>query len=188
MARDNTALISSLASAIQLNQVRGKLALTAEQEQQLNEVRPQVVNRIVQLPSPERARENEDTIRKILTAAQLSRLVELMLQEDGEKALFRPAVASRLGLSLEQRERLSAANWDPLPPPPPGGNAELQERNAWSYSQRDWEKQRNATWLAILTDEQRKQWHELKGPPARPPVFEAPRNPAIDRAKLPPPK
>jgi hypothetical protein len=112
------------------------------------------------------ARDIDAGIRVILTPEQLVRLHQIALQVEGPRAFSDPDVAAALNLTAEQKERLRAleAESPPRRPdggrggPPPGGGG----------PRRDHEPGTSATSekiLAVLTEEQRREWKRMTGEP-----------------------
>ncbi|QDV35985.1 hypothetical protein [Tautonia plasticadhaerens] len=103
-------------------------------------------------------REVDDSARRWLgenlTAEQLGRLGQIELQWEGAAALLsRPTIAASLGLTDEQRSRLSES----LSRPPAPGEGPV-----------DAHRRRHRDAASILTEDQRLRWLAMLGPPFEP--------------------
>jgi serine/threonine protein kinase len=130
----------------------------------------------------EQARTDDAEVHALLTAEQLSRLRQIRLQSEGAGAFRDPEVASLLRLSAEQRDRIRAIEEEPFfawmktwvpGEPPPGPGPEPRPLNTAL----------NERILALLTDQQARQWKEMIGEPFKdtsilfPPPFFPPHGP-----------
>jgi Spy/CpxP family protein refolding chaperone len=118
----------------------------------------------------------EEKLAKILDAKQLERLGQIRLQREGPAALARPKIAEQLGLSDEQKAKIKKILGERQPLVAPAGNqkpspdqirdflAKMQERRSKTQSDL----------LAVLTDEQKAKWSELKGKEFKFPPFRLP--------------
>jgi Spy/CpxP family protein refolding chaperone len=128
----------------------------------------------------------EDKLAKILDAKQLERLGQLRLQREGPAALARPKIADQLGLSDEQKAEikkilaearprvLSAGAEKPSPDQLRDFFSRMQERRSKMQSDL----------LAVLSDQQKAKWSEMKGKEFK---FPPPRLPAAKPAEPPKP-
>jgi Spy/CpxP family protein refolding chaperone len=114
----------------------------------------------------------EQKISKILTAEQRTRLDQLALHPQGAGALSRPEVAKQLGLSTEQQDKLREIQEAGRPaagaPGGPGGfggfqNLSEEERAKRMTEMRERGEKMQADMLAVLTDDQKAKFAELKG-------------------------
>jgi Spy/CpxP family protein refolding chaperone len=111
----------------------------------------------------------DEKIAKILDAKQLERLGQLRLQRQGVMALTRSEVAKDLGLTEEQQAKIKKIQEDARPQGRgpfggPGAQPPSQEemREMFARMQKQREKMQ-ADLLAVLTDEQKAKWSEMKG-------------------------
>ncbi len=157
---------------IQNEQVQQELKLTDEQKSKVGEVAARVREAGPQRgqgggqPDREQIRERmqamsrvvaeeEKKLDEILDDQQKARLEQISLQVTGVRALNREEVASKLGLSDEQKEKIQAALRNQAGPGAGGpGNP---------GAQRERREQLQTSVLALLTDEQKQKWEELKG-------------------------
>jgi len=118
----------------------------------------------------EAAQKANDKVKEALDAQQFARLEQLRLQREGARALLRPEIAEKLGLNETQRKDLA----DKLPqggpggfgPPgfgPPGGGPGGPGFGPPGFGPGGPNGNNDAA-LAVLTDAQRTQFTELKGP------------------------
>ena len=118
--------------------------------------------------SEETTKAAEEKLRKILDEKQMARLNQLRLQREGIAALSRPEVAKELGLSEDQVAKIRKLQQQGRPgfggpgakggPGGPGGD--FREMMAQMQKQRE---KLQADVLAVLTEEQRAKWTEMKG-------------------------
>lgn len=174
---------SLLASA----EIRRELDLSAEQDKQIDDVleqlaqsRPVVNFQELQKLSQEEQRAvferngkkvseaisaAEEKFKAILTADQLIRLNELLLQLQGAAALRRSDIAERLGLTQKQKDRIRRIQESSQPF---GGtlSSKSEEERRKIYSElRERNKKLAAEMLAVLSDEQRSKFAAMKGVP-----------------------
>jgi len=111
----------------------------------------------------ERMEANNTALKEILNADQLKRLKQIGLQQRGASALADPQVATDLGLTDEQKEKVRAIqeeNRGALRGAGGDGDREAMRKK--------FEEQRastNAKLEALLTPEQQTKWKELQGEP-----------------------
>ncbi len=106
-----------------------------------------------------------EALGKILSAEQMTRLKQLMVQQQGFNAITRKEVADAIGLKEEDREKLKATvdiiNQETM--------AKMQEigqggdREQAQKIMDESRKQVEATVMSALSDEQKKKFEELKG-------------------------
>lgn len=106
----------------------------------------------------------EEKMNKILKPEQLTRLKELSLQRQGAMALLRPDIAKDLGLTEDQRKKMQGI----LESSRPSGRPNFQdlsqeERQKLMTESREKQEKAQAELLAVLTDEQKAKYAELKG-------------------------
>ena len=132
--------------------------------------------------SEEATKAAEEKLSKILDEKQLARLNELRLQREGIAALGRPEVAKQLGLSEDQAAKIRKIQEQGRPgfggPGGPGGPGKAGGPGGPGQDPREFmaqmQKQREklkADVLAVLTDEQRAKWTEMKGKEFKFPQF-----------------
>jgi hypothetical protein len=122
--------------------------------------------------SQETNRQVDEKLRQILDAKQLERLNQLRLQREGIAAFNRPEIAKQLGLTTEQGDKIRKIQTDGAGGAPggPGGlpnlqNLSDQERRDFFARMQERREKMQADILAVLTDEQKTKWNELKGKP-----------------------
>lgn len=103
--------------------------------------------------------DEEKKLDEILNDEQKTRLEQISLQVTGVRAINRDDVASKLGLSDEQKEKVQAA----LRVQRGQGGGGQGQPNAAALRER--RQQLEEQVLAVLTDEQKQKWTELKGAP-----------------------
>jgi Spy/CpxP family protein refolding chaperone len=108
--------------------------------------------------------ENEQKLTKILDGKQVARLDQLRLQREGVMAFNRPKVADELGLTAEQKEKISKIQADARPQ---GGrnfqDLSEEERRELRTKMQEQREKAQADTLAVLTDAQKAKWAEMKG-------------------------
>lgn len=117
--------------------------------------------------------------RETLTEAQRRRLVQLALQSYGPEALLAPTLGMELGITDEQRERLSGVTERAMAAMEQLGQLGLGRETQLAASRKIYSR-RDRDAMAILTEEQRRAWFGLVGPafdhsrvgPMRPPAPE----------------
>jgi Spy/CpxP family protein refolding chaperone len=107
----------------------------------------------------------EEKMNKILKPEQLARLKQLSLQRQGSMALTRPEVAKDLGLTKEQQEKIQEIQASARPQ---GGRQNFQdlsdeERQKLFAEANERREKAQADMLAVLTDDQKAKFEELKG-------------------------
>ena len=108
----------------------------------------------------------EDKINKVLKPEQLTRLKQLSLQRQGIYALTRPEVAKQLGLTQEQQDKIQKVQEAARPQGPPPANFQDQteeEREKARTQARERQEKVQTDVLAVLTDDQKSKFAELKG-------------------------
>jgi hypothetical protein len=183
---------TSKSALLGIEEVQTELGLSSEQKKQVNvlwaDLREQArsgggggnFRELQNLSQEERAerfaaarkraedsrKQAEDKIAKILDAKQLQRLDQLQLQRDGLNAFNRPEIAKRLGLTDDQQAQMRKIRQAARPQGRGGfggrGQSDEDRRAAFARMQETREKMQ-ADILAVLTDEQKKKWTEMKG-------------------------
>lgn len=106
----------------------------------------------------------EEKMDKILKPEQLARLKQLSLQRQGALALLRPEVAKDLGLTEEQRKKMQGIAEAARPS---GGqnfqDLSQEERGKLMAENRERQEKAQTELLAVLSDEQKTKFAELKG-------------------------
>lgn len=108
-------------------------------------------------------KQGEKTVKEILKPEQAKRLEEISLQQAGGRAMMRPDVAKKLGITEDQqgkiKEELSALREKMQEifqdGPGPEAREKMQKLN----------KELNAKIMAMLTDDQKSKWKEMTGKP-----------------------
>jgi Spy/CpxP family protein refolding chaperone len=129
----------------------------------------------------------EDKLAKILDAKQLDRLGQIRLQREGAAALARPKIAEQLGLSDEQKAKIKKIMAESQPrilsvgaeKPSPD-----QIRDFFSQM-RERRKKLQSDLLAVLTDQQKAKWSEMKGKEFKSPERPGPATKPAEPAKPP---
>jgi hypothetical protein len=88
----------------------------------------------------------------ILDSKQMERLAQLRLQQEGPSAIARAEVAEELNLTKEQRDKVAKIQEDSRG----GGGGDFA-------AMRERREKANADILAVLTEEQKTKWNEMKG-------------------------
>ena len=116
-----------------------------------------------------RQAEQEKKLQAILTPTQWTRFSELRLQNEGANALMREDVATKLGLTQDQKNKLQEiqrtsmeAMRDAMQGAREGGEFNREEMQAMMEKHR---KDTEAKMLAVLTEAQRTQWTAMLGKP-----------------------
>lgn len=166
-----------LIAMAQREEIVAELKLTEEQSAKLTELQADsrsAFQTLQALPDDERAaamksmREGQEkSVSEVLDAPQFARLLQLLWRETGLASVERDDVAKSLGLSDEQREKLT-----PILADRQSGQRALREAPAEVVTQKrqEWDDQLRA----VLTEEQVQHWEELLGPPAPEPAKPAP--------------
>ena len=166
-----------LVAMAQREEVVSELKLTEEQTAKLTELQAGArgaFQALQALPEDERAdamktmREGQEkSVSEILDEPQFARLLQLVWRETGLASVERDDVAKGLGLSDEQREKLS-----PILADRQSGQRELRDAppEVAAQKRKEWDDQLRA----VLTEEQAKQWEELLGAPAPEPTKATP--------------
>ncbi|HWB11524.1 MAG TPA: hypothetical protein VG826_20000 [Pirellulales bacterium] len=115
----------------------------------------------------------QEKLDKILKPEQLTRLNQLALQLQGTRALARPDIAKQIGLSQEQQDKIQKIQEDARPQGGPGGfqNLSDEERQKRFAEMRERQDKAQADMLAVLTDEQKTKWADMKGKDFEFPAF-----------------
>jgi hypothetical protein len=118
----------------------------------------------------------EEKLGKILKPEQLTRLHQLSLQRQGITAVTRPEVAKQLGLSQEQVDKIQKVQEESRPQGGFGGfqNLSDEERQKRFAEMRERQEKAQADMLAVLTDDQKTKWTEMKGKDFEFPAFGGP--------------
>jgi hypothetical protein len=117
----------------------------------------------------------QEKLDKILKPEQLARLNQLSLQRQGLMALARPEVAKQLGLSQEQQDKIKKIQDESRPQPRGfGQNLSDEERQKLFAERQERQEKAQAETLAVLTDDQKTKWTELKGKEFDFPAFGGP--------------
>jgi hypothetical protein len=98
---------------------------------------------------------SKEAIADTLNAKQMIRLDQIVLQRRGGRALSDPEIANELGLTANQREKITAIQDKPrfhFPWPDPGGTV----ARSGILDRRIWE---------VLTSAQQQEWKEMTGEP-----------------------
>ncbi|HWP30549.1 MAG TPA: hypothetical protein VNK96_02315 [Fimbriimonadales bacterium] len=150
--------------------VQQELALTPAQlnalQERLRALRPDPNQKTRGRNPAETLEKAEGIIKEVLTPQQIKRLEEISLQLEGPRALLRPEIADKVGLSPQQREKIREiyrnVGRPTTPrdvPQGPEGREQLRER---MKAQR---KELEEKLLGVLTPEQRTRWQALLGRP-----------------------
>lgn len=111
------------------------------------------------------AEKAEESIKMVLDEKQVPRLEQLKLQREGTAALLRDDVATKLGLSAEQRTKLDGIQ----------KSGQIDFRSAFQSGQSRDELQKvfadmrekrtkaNADMLAVMTADQKTKWDQMQG-------------------------
>jgi len=162
-----------LIAIAQREEVVAELKLTEEQTAKLAELQTAArggFQALQAVPEAERPaamkamREGQEkSVSEVLDAPQFTRLLQLTWRETGLASVERDDVATGLGLSDEQREKLR-----PILADRQSGQRALREASPEEAAQKrkDWDDQLRA----VLTEDQAKQWEELLGTPAPEPA------------------
>lgn len=177
-------MMGSPVGLLRMPEVRKELSLTEDQNKQVDEALAQSnpgrgggagggggnfqnLSQEEQQKRMEEMRKRMDeataSVKKVLTPEQNKRLDQLALQRQGASALARPEIAKDLGLSAEQKEKIETIQESSRPQ---FGNfrdlSDEQRQKAFAEMQ---EKQQKAQteMLAVLTDEQKTKFSEMKG-------------------------
>jgi len=107
----------------------------------------------------------DEKVGKILDAKQAMRLRQLWLQSQGARALTRPEVIEKLGLTQDQQARIKKIQADARPAGRPGfgPNQSPEERQAAMKRMRDQIEKAQKESLAVLNDDQMLDWTHMCG-------------------------
>lgn len=169
-------MMGSPVGLLRMPEVRKELSLTEEQNKQVEAALEQAnpgrggFGGQQDLSQEERQKRMEEmrkkmdeataSVKKVLTPEQNKRLEQLTLQRQGAGALARPEVAKQLGLSDEQKEKIAKiqestrVNFREL--------SDEERQKAFAEMPQKQEKARSEI-LALLTDDQKAKWSEMKG-------------------------
>lgn len=114
----------------------------------------------------ERSAKAAKAIKDLLNDKQNARLEQLVVQQMGTRALTRDEVASKLGLTEEQKEKITKIRSSAFPMPGAGG-----ARPAPGGDFRERAAKLDKEILAVLSEDQQKKFDELKGPKFEFPAF-----------------
>lgn len=120
----------------------------------------------LQKQGEERNKKVDDLTKTVLDAKQLARLEELKLQRDGINALSRSEVATKLGLTDDQKEKIKKIRDDARPDPSSFQNlrnATKEDRDAAAAKAQERRTKTQADTLAVLTAEQKSSWEKMQG-------------------------
>ncbi len=185
---------ASSAMLLGIEEVQKELGLSDEQKKQVDEllsdVREQMrssfggFQEMQDLSQEERAerfakviekvevtnKQTDEKVGKILDAKQAERLGQLRIQREGLRALSRPKIAERLGLTDQQQAEMRKIREDVRPQARGGRDMSEEDRRAMFARMMQQREKMEADILAVLTDEQKQKWAEAKGQ-----AFEFPR-------------
>lgn len=111
-------------------------------------------------------KEADAKIAEILDEKQAERLNQLRLQREGVAALARAEVAEKLGLSQEQRDKIAKIQEESSRPQGGFGNFQDmtdEERREFFAQLRERREKAETDIVAVLTEEQKTKWNEMKG-------------------------
>jgi type 1 glutamine amidotransferase len=165
----------SAAMLLQQGSVQKELKLSPDQlkkVEELSEKMREKMQGVFALEEPERGKklqallqENDKDLQAILTSQQTKRLKQIVYQQQGTAALATEDVTRALGLSDEQRKRITDISaetgrktrelFQPGTPPDQAARAKLEAIRKAGFDKI----------LAVLTDAQKKSWQELQGEP-----------------------
>ena len=165
---------------LKLPEVQTELKLEADQAKKLDAISDEITRERARLNAEYNAKLNDlnkkakEESLGLLSDAQRRRTEQLQLQQQGERALARPEIAEKVGLSQEQRAEISKviSQRGPLVlngrgggnATPPNATVPVQERIEQfreAATRRDTEMREKI--LAVLTPEQKTKWSELTG-------------------------
>lgn len=128
----------------------------AERQKKMEEFRKQ---------AEQTAKQAEEKLSKILDAKQMERLGQLRLQREGIMAVMRSDVATKVGLTQEQQEKLKKIQEEARPRPPAGNFQDLSEdeRRELFTKMRERQQKARADMEGVLTEEQKTKLNEMKG-------------------------
>ena len=171
---------------LRMSEVRQELGTTEDQNTKLDELQEQVRSAVgggnredfqslsreerekrfaeMRTKAEQANKDAESKLASILDAKQVERLNQLRVQREGAAALARPEVATKLGLSAEQKEKINAAQ-DAGRQQPGANNRDLsdEERRTAFAEMRERREKAEAQALAVLTEEQKAKFAEMKG-------------------------
>lgn len=171
-------MMGSPVGLLRMPEVRKELNLTEEQNKQVDEALQQATPAggfagLQDLSPEEQQKRREEmrrkmdeataSVKKVLKPEQEKRLEQLALQRQGLAALARPEIAKQLGLTDEQKEKIEKIQASARPQF--GSFRDLsdeQRQKAFAEMQQKQEKAQTET-LAVLSDDQKAKWAEMKG-------------------------
>lgn len=182
---------------LRMPEVRKELATTDEQNKEIDAALEQAApagggfGNFQNLSDEERTKafeemrkkgeETDAKIKKILKPDQVTRLDQLALQRQGVNALTRPEVVKQLSLTQEQQDKIQKTLEEARAP---GGGAGGGFQNFQNLSDEERQKLRaeaekrrektESDVVAVLTDEQKTKWAEMKGKKFDFPAFGGP--------------
>ena len=116
----------------------------------------------------EKAKEAEESLEEILMPSQIDRLEELRIQSQGVAALLSEKVAEELGLSKEQKEELKTTQ-ETIRDEMRSKMSEMFRGGSFDGDPREMieklRKESDEKVLAVLDDDQKKKFEEMKGEP-----------------------
>lgn len=113
-----------------------------------------------------RAKKEREELAKILKPEQLKRLNEIYIQQAGIAALQDTDVSEKLKITDDQKEKLAKVreeNQTAMREAFGGGGAGGGDREAMRTKMAELRKQNEEKTLAVLTEDQKKQFEEMKG-------------------------
>lgn len=105
----------------------------------------------------------EEKMNKVLKPEQIARLKELSLQRQGAMGLLNPEIAKDVGLTEDQQKKMEGIRDSARPPALNFREASQEEREKWMTENRERQEKAQAELLAVLTDEQKAKFAEMKG-------------------------
>ncbi len=166
---------------LKLPEVQTELKLEEDKAKKLDEISAEITRERARLNAEYTAKMNELNKKAegealgLLSDGQRQRTAQLRVQQQGPRALVRPEIAEKVGLSQEQRAEISKviSQRGPLTvsgrdrggnAAPPNANVPAQDRTEQfrqAVTRRDTELRKKI--LAVLTPEQKTKWSELTG-------------------------
>ncbi|HEX6985435.1 MAG TPA: hypothetical protein VF170_08660, partial [Planctomycetaceae bacterium] len=125
-----------------------------EREKRLAEIRAR---------AEEIAKDADAKVAEILDEKQMQRLSQLGLQREGAAALARPDVAEKLGLTQEQRDKIAKIQEEIRPRFVNFRDMTDEQRREFFAQLQERREKAEADTLAVLTEEQKEKWIDLKG-------------------------
>ena len=135
--------------------VQVELSLSEEQISAIDEAMPEGGDQRDRAAAQAMRVETDSAMELILSGDQFQRYQEISLQREGLRALARPSIAEKLGLSDDQIATID----DAIEAARPTGGQEGFDRDAFLALQ----EEMNETILGVLTDEQAADWEAMLG-------------------------